>query len=126
MESCEVTQKKLTDRQMSDAAYLDQASVWSKELTRMRARGPGDMDNAMRSVAREYGLDYWFIWQLRYKRDRLKFLSISVYDRLKAAYQAECERQVRKLQNEIVITEKISGPHGAAVCAAKALVGETD
>ena len=99
-----MVQKKLTDGQMSDAAYLDQAAVWSKDLTRMRARGPGDMENAMRSLERDYGIDYWFIWQLRYKRDRLKFLSVSVYDRLKAAYQAECERQIRKLRNEIAIT----------------------
>lgn len=89
----------------------------------MRARGPGDLDNAMRSIERDYGLDYWFLYQLRYKRDRLKFLSVSVYERLKAAYQAECERQVRKLQHEIEITEKISGPDHGAVRKAKAVVG---
>lgn len=109
---------------MTDAAYLDQAALWSKDLTRMRARGPGDLDNAMRSIERDYGVDYWFIYQLRYKRDRLKFMSISVYERLKAAYQAECERQMRKLEHEITRTEKIAGPDSASVRAAKALVGE--
>lgn len=109
---------------MSDAAYLDQAAVWSKDLTRMRARGPGDMENAMRSIERDYGIDYWFIWQLRYRRDRIKVLSVSVYDRLKAAYSAECERQMRKLQHEITITETIAGPDCSAVRAAKTLVGE--
>lgn len=107
---------------MSDAAYLDQAAVWSKDLTRMRARGPGDMENAMRSIERDYGIDYWFIWQLRYKRDRLKFLSISVYERLKAAYQAECERQMRKLSNELTLTKQIAGADCNAVRAAEALV----
>lgn len=107
---------------MSDAAYLDQAAVWSKDLTRMRARGPGDIENAMRSLERDYGVDYWFIWQLRYKRDRLKFLSISVYERLKAAYQAECERQMRKLANEVEITKQIAGTSNAAVRASQALV----
>lgn len=121
-----MVQKKLTERQMSDAAYIDQAVVWSKDLTRMRARGPGDMENAMRSLERDYGIDYWFIWQLRYKRDRLKFLSVSIYDRLKAAYQAECERQVRKLQHEITTTEQIAGPDNAAVRSAKALVGKDE
>lgn len=82
------------------------------------------MENAMRSLERDYGIDYWFIWQLRYKRDRLKFLSVSVYDRLKAAYQAECERQVRKLTNEIAITEKIAGPSHYLVASARAVVGE--
>lgn len=117
-------QKKLTDGQMSDAAYLDQAAIWSKDLTRMRARGPGDMENAMRSLERDYGVDYWFIWQLRYKRDRLKFLSVSVYERLKAAYQAECERQMRKLENEITITKQIAGADNAAVRSAETLVAK--
>lgn len=107
----------------SDAAYLDQAALWSKDLTRMRARGPGDLENAMRAIERDYGLDYWFLYQLRYKRDRLKFLSVSVYERLKAAYQAECERQMRKLQNDIAVTEKIAGPDSPAVRAAKAISG---
>lgn len=80
------------------------------------------MENAMRSLERDYGIDYWFIWQLRYKRDRLKFLSVSVYERLKAAYQAECERQMRKLQHELKITEQITGADSHAVRTAKALV----
>jgi hypothetical protein len=108
---------------MTDAAYLDQAAVWSKDLTRMRARGPGDLENAMRSIERDYGLDYWFLYQLRYKRDRLKFLSVSVYERLKAAYQAECERQMRKLANDIKRTEEATGPDSSAVRAAKAVAG---
>lgn len=70
----------------------------------MRSRGPGDMDNAMRSLERDYGINYWFIWQLRHRRDRLKTISVSVYERLKLAYQAECERQVRKLKDEITKT----------------------
>jgi hypothetical protein len=111
---------------MSDAAYLDQAAAWSKDLTRMRARGPGDIENAMRSLERDYGVDYWFIWQLRYSRDRLKFLSVSVYERLKSAYAAECERQMQKLRHEITITEAISGPDSDAVRAAKALVEPSD
>lgn len=121
-----MVQKKLTDRQMSDAAYLDQAALWSKDLTRMRARGPGDLDNAMRSLEREYGIDYWFLWQLRYKRDRLKFLSVSVYERLRSAYAAECQRQVAKLRNEIASTEQIAGSGNAAVRAAKALLDKDE
>ena len=72
---------------MSDAAYLDQAADWSKHLTRMKTRGPGDTENAMRSVAREYGLDYGFLWSLRYRRDRLRIISVSVYETIRAAYR---------------------------------------
>ena len=111
---------------MSDAAYLDQAAHWSKDLTRMKSRGPGDTQNAMRSIEREYGIDYGFLWSLRYRRDQLKIISISVYESIRAAYRKECERQLRKLKNEIRITEEITGPDCDAVHEAKALVEEGD
>lgn len=109
---------------MSDAAYLDQAAHWSKDLTRMKSRGPGDIQNAMRSIEREYGIEYGFLWSLRYRRDQLKIISVSVYEAIRAAYREECERQMRKLKNEIRITEEIAGPDCDAVRAAKAVVGE--
>lgn len=107
---------------MSDAAYLDQAAMWSKDLTRMKARGPGDTENAMRMIEREYGIDYGFLWSLRYRRDRLKIISLSVYEGIREAYRRECERQLRKLENELKRTEEITGPNHAAVRAAAALV----
>jgi hypothetical protein len=109
---------------MSDAAYLDQAATWSKDLTRMKARGPGDTENAMRLIEREYGIEYGFLWSLRYRRDRLKIISISVYESIRAAYRAECERQMRKLENDIKRTEEIAGPDSNSVRAAKALLGK--
>lgn len=109
-----------------NAIYLDDAVRWSKDLTRMRARGPGDIENAMRLIEREYGVDYWILWRLRYRRSSLRDIGITAYMRLKAAYQAECERQIRKLKHEITITEQIAGPDSAAVRAAKALVDEAD
>lgn len=109
---------------MSDAAYLDQAALWSKDLTRMKARGPGDIENAMRQIERQYGVDYGFLWSLRYRRERLRTISISVYEGIRAAYRAECAAQMRKLENEIRRTEEIAGADSAAVRAAKTLVGE--
>src|ERR1043166_9274279 len=103
---------------MSDAAYLDQAAAWSKDLTRMKARGPGDTENAMRQIERQYGVDYGFLWSLRYRRERLKIISVSVYEKIAAAYRAECERQMRKLAHEITVTEQITGADSAAVRAA--------
>lgn len=112
-------------KQMPQVAYLDEAAEWGKSLTRMRARGPGDTENAMRSIERGYGVDYWILWRLRYRKSALKDIGVSAYMRLKEAYRAECERQMRKLQHEIETTEQVTGPDSAALRAAKALVGET-
>ena len=78
------------------------------------------MENAMRSLERDYGINYWFIWQLRHRRERLKTISHSVFERLRLAYQYECERQVRKLQDEITKTNP------DYVATAQALVREID
>jgi hypothetical protein len=123
-EGLQVRKSLWTKNQMSDAAYLDEAAELSKSLTRMRARGPGDTENAMRAIERDYGVDYWLLWRLRYRRSVLKDIGISAYMRLKAAHQAECERQIRKLHNDIERTEKNARANRTVVDAAKALVGE--
>lgn len=107
---------------MSDTAYLDQAANWSKDLTRMKSRGPGDIENAMRQIEREYGIEYGFLWSLRYRRDRLRIISVSVYETIRAAYRAECERQLRKLENDLARTEKSPGLI-AVLCARLRLFG---
>lgn len=116
----------LVKKQMSNVAYLDNAARWSKDLTRMRSRGPGDTENAMRSIERDYGVDYWTLWRLRYRRSSLKDIGVSAYMHLKAAYEAECERQMRKLENEITATEAIAGPDSHSLRAARALVRACD
>jgi hypothetical protein len=90
----------------------------------MKARGPGDTENAMRQIEREYGIDYGVIWKLRYRRNAVKDIGVSIYMQLQAAYQTECDRQMRKLRNDIAATKEITGPDCPAVRAATALVGE--
>jgi hypothetical protein len=109
--------------QMPQVAYLDEAAEWSRSLTRMKARGPGDTENAMRSIEREYGVDYWLQWRLRYRLSSIKDIGVTAYMALKAAYAAECERQRRRLEHEIIKTERLVGPDHDAVRAAKAVVG---
>lgn len=113
------------DSAMSDAAYLDQAAMWSRDLTRMKSRG-SDTPTAMRQVSRENGIDYGFLWSLRYRRQKLKTISVSVYEAIRLAYRSECERQMRKLENDIRRTEEIAGPDHNAVRAASALVRKND
>lgn len=65
-----------------------------------------------------------FPLRLKTCRDRLRTISISVYEGIRAAYRAECDRQMRKLANEIERTEQIAGPDSHSVRAAKALLGK--
>jgi len=46
-------------------------------------------------------------WALRYRPP--KTIAADIYLRLCAAYQAECERQMRKLRHELETTKAIAG-----------------
>lgn len=107
---------------MTDAVYVDQAAEWAKALTRTETRGPGDQPSAWRRLEARYGISSHTFWALRYRKP--KDIAVSVYARLSAAYQAECEKQMRRLQHDIEITKAITGPDHVAVRAAEALVGE--
>lgn len=98
-----------------------QARNWANELVRREARGPGDTSNAMHRLEARYGIPWRTFWQLRYRAPKDVF--VGVYQRLGAAYQAECERQRWLLEHELEITKLIAGPHAAAVVAAGTVVG---
>lgn len=103
---------------------VEQARGWAGEMVRREMRGPCDTDNAMRRVANRYGIPRRVFHTLRYRAP--KDIGASVYLKLLAAYEAECERQRKLLDHELTITKAISGPHCAAVRAAEALVGQKD
>ena len=111
---------------MSETAFVQEAAQWSRELTRMRVRGPGDAENALRGIEQEYGINYWTLWQLRYRLAAVKKISAGTYALIKAAYDAERDRQINKLKRDIVRTETITGPDSSAVRAARALVGTSN
>lgn len=116
--------KFLMGKQMSETAFVQEAAHWSRELTRMRARGPGDAENALRGIETDYGINYWTLWQLRYRLASVKKISAGAYALIKAAYEAERARQFSKLKSDIERTEAITGPESNAVRKARALVGE--
>lgn len=118
--------KFLREPEMSSVAYVEQAAEWSRKLTQMRARGPGDTDNAMRGIERDYGIAHSILWSLRYRPDRYRSIGVEIFARLRAAYAAECERQVRKLAHEITVTKALAGADHPDVVAAQALVDSAD
>jgi hypothetical protein len=111
---------------MSSVEYVERAAWWSRELTRFRARGPGDTENAMRAIERDYGIDYWTVWRLRYRLSQIKDIGVSVYAKLEGAYFNECERQKRKLEAQLEKTKLARGPDYPLVVETETLLGREE
>lgn len=103
-------------------AVVESAAETAAKLTAMRSRGPGDLDNAMRSAARVADVPYSVLWRLRYRRGRVKDVGTSVFFKLQSAYRTECERQMRKLENEISVARRV-GAADDDLRKAEAVVG---
>lgn len=80
---------------MSDPnVYVVRARDWARCLTARENRGYGDFLPAMRRLARRIGLRSWRdLWTLHYRPPNRIFADI--YEPLRLAYEAECERQER-------------------------------
>lgn len=90
----------------ADIAPAEQARGWVDGLIRAAHRGPGDtVDAAIHRAAVKHGLDSRTLWRLRYRTP--KDVLASVYLRIKAAYEAECERQEARLRHELEITKAL-------------------
>lgn len=122
-EGFQVRKSPLQSAQNS-APEVIEASTWARELVRLEALGPGDLPNAMARIERRHGLPARTLWSLRYRPPKDVFASI--YNKLRSAYEFECERQLERLKHEITITKLKAGADAPAVCAAAALVGEND
>lgn len=103
---------------------VNDAKGWAKELVRRESRGPGDNFNAMKRVARRHEMSWRIFWTLRYRPPR--DLMTGIYEKLRCAYLAECERQERLLRHEIEITKAKGIVASPGLRAAATLVGEDD
>jgi hypothetical protein len=95
---------------MTDASAdvgVEQARGWANKLIAANHRGPGDtVEAAIHRAAVKHGLDPKALWRLRYRTP--KDMLVSTWSRIKAAYEAECERQEAKLRHELEITKAMS------------------
>ena len=91
-----------------DLSATAEAKRIVNELLKLESRGAGDLENAMRRLGNRNGLNWRVFWTLRYRTPDDVF--VGVFEKLKAAYRAECRRQLRKLENEIRIAQ-LKGVH---------------
>lgn len=90
----------------ADHLPVEQAKGWTNGLIRASHRGPGDtVDAALHRAAVKHSLDPKVLWRLRYRTP--KDMLASVYVKIKAAYEVECERQEARLRHELEITRAL-------------------
>jgi hypothetical protein len=84
---------------MSDV-YIDEAKGWADFLVRREFRGPGDtLDAAMARCERKHHIARSVLWGLRYRPP--KDMMVSLYMRLRSAYEAELTRLDQRIEEEI-------------------------
>lgn len=94
---------------------VEVSAAMAGRLVEMRCQRPGDLNTAMRSVESEYGIGYSMLWGLRYRRDHVKDVAASVFFKLRSAYEAECSKQLRKLEHETFVARQIASSSDPAV-----------
>jgi len=90
------------------AELVNEAAQWAAKLTDEAERKTGKTDTALETVARQTGVNQSTLWRLRYRKP--KDLAVSVYMRLKAAFEAAEKRQYERDKHAATI----AGSLGAA------------
>ena len=79
---------KLSSFAHDDAGLVEEAAQWAAHLVHEESRGPGDYENARRTVARKIGVPFAALWALRYRPP--KNISPAKYLRIGGAYHDLC------------------------------------
>ena len=80
---------------------VDLAVDYARKAVQSEARGPGDLEDAMRRLEATTGIGYWTWWGLWNKRRKL--VDHDLFNRVRGAYLALCQRQLAKAQHALTI-----------------------
>lgn len=75
------------------------ASEYVRKMVERETAGNGDLENAIRRLARRHNLSFWQIMHLR--AGRAKSITVDAFTSIRRAYVDYCEAEVRALQEEI-------------------------
>lgn len=87
--------------ELDQMSSVDLAAEYCDRMLKREARGPGDVDDAMRRIEARTGIGYWTLWALRYRRP--KQVATDAFQRIRGAYLALCERELRTLEHELAL-----------------------
>lgn len=104
-----VCKRSLRTDQMSSVHV---ASDYANRMVLREAKGPGDVEDAMRRIEAATGIGFSTLWGLRYRPP--KTIDHDKFKRLREAYFSLCERQLASLKHELEI-EAMQG-RGDAFC----------
>lgn len=90
---------KKQDQQETKAMSTAIASEYVRKMVERETAGNGDVENAIRRLARRHNLSFWQIMHLR--AGRAKAITIDAFTSIRRAYIEHCEAEVRALQDEI-------------------------
>jgi hypothetical protein len=93
-------EKKQGNKVMSTAI----ATEYVRKMVERETAGNGDVENAIRRLARKHGLSFWQIMHLR--AGRAKSITVDAYTAIRGAYLDYCEQQINDLRREV---EEVKG-----------------
>ena len=108
---------------LKPAYYVAEAAGWAEKLTKDAEKTLGSKEAALEAVARKTGVNHSTLWSLRYRKP--KDIAVSIYMKLKGAYERELVRQEGLLRHETEITRQVAGDCNS-VRAAQAVLDTLD
>lgn len=96
----------------------DLAIDYARKALQAEARGPGDLEEAMHRLEAKTGVGYWTWWGLWNRRRKL--VDLDLFQRVRGAYLAVCERQLANVQHTLTIEAAKGGEDDFADLVAEA------
>lgn len=123
VEPLQVSKNSSHRGQVVSETFVADAQRWAGALVEREHRGPGDtIDAAMWRAEQKWGIERSTFWSLRYRPPREMF--VSVYMRLRQAYETECVRQEARLQHELMLAKAagLNEANSTSVASAEAFL----
>jgi hypothetical protein len=93
--------------EIEQVSSVDLAAEYADRLVKREARGPGDVEEAMHRIEARFGVPYSTLWGLRYRKP--KTIAADLFLRIRGAYLAMCERELRKLEHDLAVASATGG-----------------